>query len=247
MDDAAVERLLNLAGSTARYPRTPAMREAVLSRLTRSERRPERPPFRQFALTAAAGVAIVVAVTAVALPGPREAVGEFFGIEGSDVAPLPTPPPDATATPLPAAQEITAVGTPLLISDIPKFGGVDPVFPDGYGEPAAVYGFDYAVQFIVLQYPGFDLWEGRPDGETVEKGLPEGTLLQETTVNGVPARWVSDGSHIVRFLDDTGREVHGSQRTVDRNTLIWRTDYAFYRIETDLPLEEALTIAESLP
>jgi hypothetical protein len=38
-----------------------------------------------------------------------------------------------------------------------------------------------------------------------------------------------------------------SFRQVDRSTLIWRTDAAFYRIETDLPMEDAIRIAETLP
>jgi hypothetical protein len=221
----------------------------VLSRIAgASPRRQPRTP-APFGIAAAAAVAavVVIAGAALAVPGSRSAIAEFFGIEGSRIERLPAPPPGATATPLPRAEDIRGVATPLTLSDVPAFGGVDPALPDGYGEPSAIYGFDFAIQFIVLQYPEFDLWEGRPDGATVEKGLPEGTLLEDTTVNGVPARWVSEGSHVVRFVDDTGAVVAGSQRTVDRNTLIWRTEYAFYRIETGLPLEDALEIAESLP
>ena len=32
-----------------------------------------------------------------------------------------------------------------------------------------------------------------------------------------------------------------------RSTLIWRTEHALYRMETDLPLDEARAIAETLP
>jgi len=34
---------------------------------------------------------------------------------------------------------------------------------------------------------------------------------------------------------------------VGRSTLIWRTEFALYRIETDLPLEQTVEIAETLP
>ena len=39
----------------------------------------------------------------------------------------------------------------------------------------------------------------------------------------------------------------GHTRTVSRDTLIWRTDFAFYRVETTLSLDEAIRIAETLP
>jgi hypothetical protein len=38
-----------------------------------------------------------------------------------------------------------------------------------------------------------------------------------------------------------------SVRTVERSTLIWSSGPTFYRLETDLTEEEAVTLAESLP
>jgi hypothetical protein len=63
----------------------------------------------------------------------------------------------------------------------------------------------------------------------------------------VPARWITGGAHLLAFRTDDGTEIEESIRTVRRNTLIWRTDHAFYRIETELPLEEAREIANTLP
>ena len=51
----------------------------------------------------------------------------------------------------------------------------------------------------------------------------------------------------VSFFDAEGALVAGSERTVERNALIWRREERFFRLETKLPFEEALVIAESLP
>jgi hypothetical protein len=72
-------------------------------------------------------------------------------------------------------------------------------------------------------------------------------VLHEFQIKGHDAAWISGGSHIVRFVDGNGTPVAGSQRTVGRNTLVWSTDAANYRIETDLPEEESIAIAQSLP
>jgi hypothetical protein len=47
---------------------------------------------------------------------------------------------------------------------------------------------------------------------------------------------------------DAGGVYHSeSDRVVERNTLVWRTDTFFYRIETNMSLEDTLRIAETLP
>ncbi len=62
---------------------------------------------------------------------------------------------------------------------------------------------------------------------------------------------MESGGHIVSFFDAEGALVAGSERTVERtverNALIWRHGEGFFRLETKLPFEEALVIAESLP
>jgi hypothetical protein len=59
------------------------------------------------------------------------------------------------------------------------------------------------------------------------------------------ARWLT-GEHLVYYTLN-GQFVEGSQRTVIRNTLVWRTPTAFYRLETSMRLDEALQIARTLP
>jgi hypothetical protein len=247
MDDLTVERMLAAVARDVPYPPTPSLRAAVTARLAEARpRKLARHGWRLALAAVAADVAIGAAIV-LAAPSTRSAIAEFFGIEGSRIERLPTPLPGVTPTPLPDARSLDVVATPLTLATAAGYAGFEPALPDGYDAPVAVYGLDYATQFVVLHYAEFDLWQGRPDGETALKGLPDGTLLEDTTANGVPARWISGGSHIVRALDREGREVAGTLRTVERNTLVWRTAFALYRLETDGALDAARRIAESLP
>ena len=78
-----------------------------------------------------------------------------------------------------------------------------------------------------------------PGSWTVEKVKP--VFIQETTVNGRPAVWAV-GPYLVHLLNGD----LDIRRLIDGNVLIWVEDGLTYRLETDLPLEEAVRIAESL-
>ena len=67
-------------------------------------------------------------------------------------------------------------------------------------------------------------------------------------MQGRPAYWISGGPHFVRFIGRSGTPVAGSERTVSRNTLVWRGPGGTNdRLEIDGTLEQALEIANSLP
>ena len=74
---------------------------------------------------------------------------------------------------------------------------------------------------------------------TIEKYQP--AAIEETTVHGQRAVWTS-GPYPLIFsngnIDFT--------RMIDGHVLIWEENQITYRLETDLPLEEAVRIAESL-
>ncbi|NTU85662.1 MAG: hypothetical protein HGA45_41060, partial [Chloroflexales bacterium] len=72
----------------------------------------------------------------------------------------------------------------------------------------------------------------------------EAELLAETEVNGAWALWVR-GPHMLRTGPSEGGE-YAEVRLVDGNTLIWTNGDVTYRLESDLTLEEARRVAESL-
>jgi hypothetical protein len=99
---------------------------------------------------------------------------------------------------------------------------------------------------LILQHAEFDLWQKR-GGDFIGKGLSSDAIVEVVHVGDSPAYWIVSSEYELRFLDAEGRELLGSRRTVDRNALIWNGAESFYRMETELPLAEALAIAESLP
>ncbi|HXH20757.1 MAG TPA: hypothetical protein VNN10_01920 [Dehalococcoidia bacterium] len=246
MIDPRVERLLAQAAAETVYPLTPAFEERVREALSSA---PERR--RAFVLAPAAiGIAALLAIVAfVAADGAGDAVARFFGVKGSSIERLPPPPEGVAPTAEPTPVGIEYLGGRTTLDAARAALNFAPPLPAGSGEPIAVYRLDVlGLPVIVLEYPSFDLWIARPGQEVIfAKGLPAGTTLHEFTLNGHGARWVSDGFHVLTFRAASGREATGFARTVTRNTLIWATDTAFYRLETSLELEAAIAIARTLP
>jgi hypothetical protein len=238
--------LLQRATASVVYPETPQLRSRVLAAIE-APAALRRPAFT-FASIAAA-LALLVGAIALGVPSSRTAIAEFFGIEGSDVEILPTPPPGTSATPLPTPSDLPTSAIAVPLNDIDAMAGFDVAFADGE-EPRRAYVVTYMGERIaIFQYYGFDLWQAHLDsGMVASKGVPPGVRVEEFELrDGVPARWITGGAHLLAFRKDDGTEIEESIRTVRRNTLIWRTDHAFYRIETELPLEEAREIAKTLP
>jgi hypothetical protein len=78
-----------------------------------------------------------------------------------------------------------------------------------------------------------------PPGPLVQKLSPEN--VEQTQVNGRPAIWTS-GDHFLKLMEnDLDQRVF-----VTSHVLIWTEDDVTYRLETDLPLVDAILIAESL-
>lgn len=241
--------LLLAAAADAAYPATPSLRARVQTRIGASTDVAPAPKItsarRAFAPLGALGVAAAVMVALLVLPNSRSAVADFFGIKGSHIDILPTA---VAPTPLPAPQDIDANAVPSSIEPAAVLAGFSPELADGEA-PLSVYTVSYGVEHgVILRYPEFDLWEvgdGRFEGY-FDKGVPSDVVVTDLIVAGVPGTWITGGPHFVLYHDGTD-DGQGEPRTVERNTLIWRTDTALYRLETMLPLEAALDIAESLP
>jgi hypothetical protein len=65
--------------------------------------------------------------------------------------------------------------------------------------------------------------------------------VKRTTVNGLEAMW-ADGPYIL-YLTNGKQEYH---RLITGHVLIWFENDMTYRLECNLPLDEAIQIAESL-
>ncbi len=226
-------------------------------------------------LAAALAVLVVAAAVLVTWRDAREAVADFLGlaVEGEQIRILPTPAPGETPTALPPDRPLESYATPTTLLGARDRVSFEPQLPRGEGAPLGVYTIDYAgTPVVVLDYGRFALWQVRdlfgdkgvfdksvplptatsypPGPGLFEKGLfDKGTQrLAEATVQGRPAYWISGSPHFVRFIGRSGTPVAGSERTVSRNTLVWRGPGGTnYRLEIDGTLEQALEIANSLP
>ncbi len=249
-DAPSIEMLLQRAGNTTVFPKTPQLRGRVLRVIAAPARQPVERPRTPRRLPALAAVAVtVIAIVAIVFgePSSREAVADFFGIEGSEVEVLPTSSAGPTSLPSPLAIDANAVRSSLTDAHIAT--GFEPALANDR-EPSSVYLVDYGRSTgVILRYDAFDLWqvEGGSFEGTFGKGVPSPATITDLTISGVPARWISGGGHYVEYVDDTGTTLDGGFRYVERSTLIWRTQFALYRLETDLSLEESMAIAETLP
>jgi hypothetical protein len=247
MIDQRIDALLTRTARDSRYPETPDLNRRVLRAIAT---RPAAPPSGRLpAFSLALATALLVLVAALAISPSREAIARLFGVEGSRIEFLPTPAPGITPTPFPTTAP--GQGRTVELRELPVLAGFEAALPTvadpRLGSTLLIYG---GHPVAVHHYPAFDLWQTdlgmRPDAG-FGKGVPDDGIVEDVEVGGVPGVWVSGGDHFVYYYDASGMAYRESQRTVERSTLIWRTDAFFYRIETDLTLEEALRIAVTLP
>ena len=249
MNDDALERRLATTAAAVTYPATPDFASRVVSRL--STPAPRRAPFPRLTPGYVLAAVVFLLVLALALNPSRDAIARFFGVEGSKIEVLPTPAPGVTPTPFPTpdAGSPGRVIDPVVLADLPRLAGFAATLPrttDPLLHSALIF---YGDQPVVVHYYGrFDLWQTRlPQDASFGKLIEPDSIQEDVMVNGVNGIWLSGGEHFVRYFNPDGSVASGSSRIVYRSTLIWRTDAFFYRIETDLALEEALRIAETLP
>jgi hypothetical protein len=121
-----------------------------------------------------------------------------------------------------------------------------PAYPRDLGAPKHVYLQDFGGPLVVL------VWVEKADpsrarlslhilgpGVVAMKGAPQ--IIAQTTVHRQPALW-TEGPYMLIYSP------HGANMAelVEGHVLLWEEDGLTYRLETDLSLEEARRIAESL-
>jgi len=197
------------------------------------------------------------------IPPARAAIIEFIQIGVVRIFRAePTPPNQeipsvmspVTATPGPTSQPLIPIleslAGEMTLEEAQK--AVDypillPSYPPDLGQPDRVFVQDVGGNMVVLvwidpQQPERVLMSLHfiPNGSwAIDKMKPK--LIQETTVNGQRAIWTV-GPYPIRFSNGDIDFI----RLIDGHVLIWADGNVTYRLETNLPLEEALKIAESL-
>jgi len=250
-------------------PRTPAPQDGELRRLAQRLRYPPTPDLAGTGTRASTGARVpvpgrrgfawAVAVLVLALllafsvPAVRAGILDFFQIGAVRV--FPTAPPAGTSSPLPTQTRATdmpelfdlagettleaaraGAGFPILL----------PTYPADLGPPDRVYlQEDGPMVILVWLEPGdsgkpfLSLHEIAAGAMTLTKMNPR--VIEETQVNGQYALWAQGP-----YMLETRNGNRDFFRLVAGNTLIWEIEKITYRLETSVPLEEAVKIAESL-
>jgi hypothetical protein len=217
----------------------------------------------------ALGAALILMAALLAVPGVRAGLIEFLqvGVVRIWLAPSPTPTqaPTATGTPRPTQ---TPAPTPTVLESVLDLSGrttLDeartqlafpitlPSYPEDLGEPDEVFLQNLSGLSVVLVWlePGSEtdvrlslhilnspMMADKLYYDVVKDRPPS---MELTTVNGHDALWTTGPYVLVTRAGDLEE-----RRIVNGHALIWVEGTQTYRLETELSVEEAVRIAESL-
>jgi hypothetical protein len=233
--------MLTEVGQDLWFPDTPDIGDQILVGLR--DRRSVSKRLHRLRVAIVAAVVVVAAV--VAIPGPRRAIADLFGIGGVAITTVAELPAVAVTGDLP--------GDPVTLQDAEERTGFTMLVP-GYGEPAEVY-LDEAVPggLVSLTYgptdDGYRLvitqMAGSLDRPLLEKVVGADTTVTPVTVGEDDGYWIEGEPHLLLVFDQEGKDYADDPRLAG-NTLLFSRDGVTIRIESGLDLEGALAIATDL-
>jgi hypothetical protein len=255
------------------YPRTPDVAGFVMDRLRgdssfkgQGARGKGRTRFFARPLAWSLAVLLILCSSLMLIPSARAAILEFIQIgvvrifRTEPTLPAPsnqqfpativpvTATPYSTAEPLiPILERLAGEMTLEEAQQTVDYPLLLPSYPSDLGPPDRIFVQDADGDMTILvwtdpQQPDearMSLHIIPPGSWAVKKIDP--MLIEETTVSGQRAIWAI-GPYPLRFSNGDLDFI----RLIDGHVLIWAEGEITYRLETDLSLEEALKIAESL-
>jgi uncharacterized protein DUF4367 len=248
------------------YPRTPDISRSVRTRLRASS----GPRFTSRRLAWSLTIVLVLLSSLLLIPSARAAILDFIQIGVDRIFPrviTPTVQVITTATPQSSLPQMPVTATPVvkiatLIPTLKQLAGettladaqtkvnfkiVLPTYPGDLGQPDHVFVQNAEGNMVIL------VWLDPQASDQVLMSLhfiPNGSWMlekyepkvtQETKVNDQRAIW-TEGPY--PLLLRNGNVTW--DRLVEGHVLIWTDGNITYRLETNLSLEEAVKIAESL-
>ena len=260
-----LERTLTRLGGELDWPQTPDLAPRVREQLRQAQQAPARRRRRLGDLLPPAGLrrSLVLALVALlllagtvfaAVPSVRDAVLEFFGLQGATVERverLPTPPPERPLD----------LGTRTTLDDAPARLAFDPLVPSDPGEPDGVY--------VRRMLPGGMLSltyrprSGLPRARTTKLGLlvtefrgdinpdflgkmaGQFTTVDQFRLDGERAIWIEGAEHFFFYRTPDGRLLEEELRLA-QNVLLLEHGRLLVRLEGAFDRERAIEIARSL-
>lgn len=210
---------------------------------------PASRPMRLRWVAALGGIVVVAAL--LVTPAGRTAVAEVLGVVGieirwsDDVSAADSHRGLQLGDPVSLTEAVDSAPMTLLVPGGDP-GPPDVVYRDGtristVWEPTTELPEvgDSDVGLLHMQFPA------RLDGALLSKRLGSSSAVETLIVRDRTAFWIDGGPHTVTYLDEFGVEREETTRLAG-NVLIWEEDGVTHRIETALPRESAIVIAEDL-
>lgn len=244
-----LERALTEAGTRVEYPPTPPLTVAVTARLSAARDGGLRPPFPGLALWTRRRLIVAVAVGVLALLAIAAATRLVVG--ALEIRSVPTLPPSPTTTPL-----AEAIGQPVTLEEARDEVGFAVRLPAGAAPPDTVRTFPtpFGDRSVLLAWddPALPALDGVPwtlvllelpgDEEYAFKLVAGEGPVREVEVGGRRAYWL-DEPHVLVL--ETAADVQTYE--VNGNVLVWDAgDGLAVRMETALPLQDAIALAETI-
>jgi len=217
-----------------------------------------RRPVRRSVLVAIAALLVLAAIAGavgLGLPGIRINFGGATPSPSPSSSPAGTPEP-APSTPLGIAM---GLGVNVPLDEAARLANLDLILPPdpAIGPPDEAYVLGNRAALVWSGRPGLPAdpgtgvglliseFRGHVDDAYYQKTLDNRAKVTPVTVNGQPGFWISGSPHFFYYVDPSGRDVDDSHRTVG-DTLLWTDGDITYRLESQLPMEQAIRLAESL-
>jgi hypothetical protein len=136
--------------------------------------------------------------------------------------------------------------------------GLDAVLPTdpAIGPPDAVFLDRGIVSLVWGPRPGLTAgsdgvgllineFRGSVTDDYYQKVLGADSTVTRVSVDGATGFFISGPPHYFFYVDERGNDVDASRRVVG-NALLWSSGEVTYRLESDVGIDEAVRLAESL-
>jgi hypothetical protein len=244
------------------YPPTPNLASEVQRHLSRTAGKGSRSPVLR-PLWAALLVLALLLAGLLASPPTRAAILEWLQIGAvrvwlveptatpvparSTAAPTPRATPGPTATLLPSLLNLDGETSLAAAQAQVDFPIRLPSYPANLGAPDKVFLQNLGDAAVILVW--LDKTDGRrvrmslhligPNSWVIRKSQPK--VIRTSEVNGQKALWTEGPYLLSKRYGDLSE-----MRLLQGHVLIWSEATITYRLESDLPLAEAVQVAESL-
>jgi hypothetical protein len=237
----------------ARPASAPAAEPARRTRFAGSRGRRALPIGRPLAIALAALLVLAGGVFA-AVPGVRDSVLEFFGLQGATIERREQLPPAPKPGPLGLGERTSLAGARESLGFEPLVpeaaGRLDGVFVDR-GVPGGRVSLVYRARELLPEARSnglgllVDEFRGDLAPEYIGKIAPEATRIERLRIDGERAIWLEGAPHFF-FYRSRERSITEDRLRIAQNVLLLEQGRLLVRLEGAFGRERAVTLARSL-